>query len=429
MATSTPSTVPVTSQNDIGLGSVVVLNQYQEDPSNTKAQDVDGKTDAYVSSSKTEVKDEPADEQVARPKLVYNSFGAFSRSLVSRLRSVFTLRFTLSLLAGQVISWCITSTNLLTTKLVKRNFAIPTTQTSFLYFALFVVYTPYTIYRYGVKGWFTLLYKDGWKYALLGACDMEGNFLVVKAYQYTNLLSCMLLDAWAIPVCMFFTFVFMKTRFRWAQIIGIFVCIVGLGLLVASDQITDKDYKALNMALGDGYMIVGATLYGFTNALEEFLVRKRPLYEVVGQLGMWGMIWNAVQCSILERHLWFETTWDGANIGFLFLYTFSLFILYTLAPLLYRSSSSVYYNLSLLTSDFYGLLIGLSLYSYHPYWLYFVAFVVVIVGLIIYFWTSTPAEQGQLDVTRPDYVNQVFSPEGARVAGFAPKGDLRNDQV
>jgi len=25
------------------------------------------------------------------------------------------------------------------------------------------------------------------------------------------------------------------------------------------------------------------------NATEEYLVRKRPLYEVVGQLGMWGV--------------------------------------------------------------------------------------------------------------------------------------------
>jgi len=31
---------------------------------------------------------------------------------------------------------------------------------------------------------------------ILAACDVEGNFLVVKAYQYTNLLSCMLLDSW-----------------------------------------------------------------------------------------------------------------------------------------------------------------------------------------------------------------------------------------
>ena len=64
------------------------------------------------------------------------------------------------------------------------------------YFSLFCIYTPYTIYQYGFKGWAKLIFKDGWKYIILAACDVEGNFLVVKAYNYTTLLSCMLLDAY-----------------------------------------------------------------------------------------------------------------------------------------------------------------------------------------------------------------------------------------
>lgn len=72
---------------------------------------------------------------------------------------------------------------------------------------------------------------------------------------------------------------------------------LGLGLLVASDMITDKNYPALNKGLGDAFMIIGSTFYGIceynyntpmhllrwiylANATEEFFVRKRPLYEV-----------------------------------------------------------------------------------------------------------------------------------------------------
>lgn len=36
----------------------------------------------------------------------------------------------------------------------------------------------------------------------------------------------------------------------------------------------------------------------------------------------------------------------------------AMIILYTIAPLLFRLSSSAYFNLSLLSSDFYGLLFG-----------------------------------------------------------------------
>ena len=49
-------------------------------------------------------------------------------------------------------------------------------------------------------------------------------------------------------------------------------------------------------------------------------------------------------------------------VGLLVAYTAAMFILYTVAPILYRMASSAYYNLSLLSSDFYGLLFGLFLF-------------------------------------------------------------------
>ncbi len=35
-------------------------------------------------------------------------------------------------------------------------------------------------------------------------------------------------------------------------------------MLVASDEITDKDWPALSRAKGDVFMLVGASLYGFS---------------------------------------------------------------------------------------------------------------------------------------------------------------------
>lgn len=168
-------------------------------------------------------------------------------------------------------------------------------------------------------------------------------------------------------------------------------------------------------------MIAGVTLYGFSkfppwdilisfilicdfiaNATEEFLVRKRPLYEVVGQLGMWGFIINGVQSSALEWKKMTEVPWNGGISGSIVqslsicalfvniksrysrsfdgLYNLwglhlllwagksdtgkiicllAMLILYTVAPLLYRLASSTFFNLSLLSSDFYGLLFGM----------------------------------------------------------------------
>jgi len=364
------------------------------------------KQDVEPGVAQVEMEQVPEIITSVRPPIEFGSPKAFCSSVCRRWASIWTRRFALSLLAGQVVSLCITCTTVTTTELVMRNWALPTTQTFFLYFSLFCVYTPYTIYQYGLKGWAKMIWKDGWKYFILAACDVEGNFTVVKAYQYTDLLSCMLLDAWAIPVCLFFCWVYMRTKYHWTQILGILICLCGLGLTVASDFITDKNWPALNKGKGDAFMILGATLYGFTNATEEFFVRKSPLYEVVGQLGMWGTLINGIQAAALEHQGMTTASWNGATIGLLFAYTAAMFILYTVAPLLYRMASSAYYNISLLTSDFYGLLFGLFLFHYSPYWLYFPAFAVVILGLVVYFWHATPEGQGKVDPRAPSYVNR-----------------------
>lgn len=57
------------------------------------------------------------------------------------------------------------------------------------------------------------------------------------------------------------------------------------------------------------------------NAYEEFFVRQSPLYEVVGQLGLWGTIINGVQAAALEHKGIKSTSWNGPVIGLLIAYT------------------------------------------------------------------------------------------------------------
>lgn len=361
-----------------------------------------------VKSDIESVRPETQNATLKRLPIDYSSPGAFFHSIGLRFSMMWTKRFFLSLLAGQVVSLCITCTNVTTTELGMRGWALPTTQSMFLYFTLFLVYTPYTIYKYGFKGWVEMVFRDGWKYFILAAADVEANFLVVKAYQYTDLLSCMLLDAWAIPACIFFSWLWMRTKYHWTQLLGVVICLGGMAMLVGSDIIMGKTDGAapLDRAKGDGFMIAGATLYGFTNATEELFVRKRPLYEVIGQLGFWGIIISVCQVGGLEAHDFKNHTWNGATAGLLVAFTCGMLILYTVAPILYRMASSAYYNLSIISADFYGLLFGLFLYQYKPYWLYFISFAVTIVGLITYFWWAAPEDQGELTAQAPEYIQE-----------------------
>ena len=45
----------------------------------------------------------------------------------------------------------------------------------------------------------------------------------------------MLLDCWSIPCVMLFTWIFLKTRYRFLKITGVLVCLAGLVLVVFSD--------------------------------------------------------------------------------------------------------------------------------------------------------------------------------------------------
>ncbi len=46
-----------------------------------------------------------------------------------------------------------------------------------------MIYTTYTIYRYGWKKYWRLLMVDGWKYICLSFMDVEGNYFTVLAYR------------------------------------------------------------------------------------------------------------------------------------------------------------------------------------------------------------------------------------------------------
>jgi solute carrier family 35 protein F1/2 len=82
---------------------------------------------------------------------------------------------------------------------------------------------------------------------------------IAQAYQYTDLLSCMLLDAyvtpflsdlhltillsWAIPVCMLFSYLYMRPKYHWTQLL------VGILLVFTCNRSIKKDFRVFSSAL------------------------------------------------------------------------------------------------------------------------------------------------------------------------------------
>ncbi|KAF2448147.1 DUF914-domain-containing protein [Karstenula rhodostoma CBS 690.94] len=297
-----------------------------------------------------------------------------------------TKQFWIAMVLGQTLAICITSTNTLSQLLSNEGTSIPAFQSLFNYVLLNIVYTGYTIYKLGLKGWGKMVLKDGWRFFILAFIDVLGNYFIVLAYRYTTILSAQLINFWAIVVVVLLSFLFLKVRYRWTQIAGIFLCIGGVGVLFGSDHITGfNQYDALDAVKGDLFALLGASLYGVSNTLEEFLVSEQPLYVVIGQLGFWGMFINGTVAGIFDRTSFRGATWNADVGGYLTGYTLILALFYSLAPILFRMTSAAFFNISLLTGNFWGVAIGVKVFHYHIHWMYPIAFVLILVGQIIYF--------------------------------------------
>ncbi|KAH7161218.1 hypothetical protein EDB81DRAFT_336555 [Dactylonectria macrodidyma] len=297
-----------------------------------------------------------------------------------------TADFWIILAIGQVLALCITATNTFTTFLAQAGTNIPAFQTVFNYILMFLIYTPVFLYRDGPREWWRIAKTDGWKYLIMSFLDVEGNYFTVLAYRYTNILSAQLINFWSIVCVVVISFFLLKVRYKIFQVIGILVCCGGMGILLASDHITGSNGgPGIDLLKGDLFAVLGATFYGTSNVFEEWLVSRARVYHVLSFMGMFGMIINGIQAAIFDRQSFNDATWNGDVIGWIIGYTICLNIFYFLAPFILRMGSAAFFDISLLTANFWGVIIGIRVFGYTIHYLYPIAFVLILIGLITYF--------------------------------------------
>ena len=71
-------------------------------------------------------------------------------------------------------------------------------------------------------------------------------------------------------------------------------------------------------------------------------------------------------------------------------FTLCMFLIYTNASLFLQDLDSTLFNLSLLTSDVYAVLFAYFVYHTIVHWLYFIAFPLVVLGLVLYHAEASP---------------------------------------
>ncbi|KFH42135.1 putative solute carrier family 35 member-like protein [Hapsidospora chrysogenum ATCC 11550] len=294
--------------------------------------------------------------------------------------------FWLVLGIGQVLALCITSTNTFTTLLAEAGTNIPAFQTMFNYILLLLIYTTTFLVKEGPREWGKVAWRHGWKYLIMAFLDVEGNYFTVLAYRYTNILSAQLINFWAIVVVVVVSFLALKVRYRIFQIVGIVVCCGGMGILIGSDHLTGGNGgPGTDLLKGDMFALVGSTCYGLSNVFEEWLVSRAPMYHVLSFIGLFGVVINGVQAAIFDRDAFRSATWDADVAGWIVGFTLCMTLFYSLVPLVLRMASAGFYNISLLTANFWGVIIGVRVFGLRVHFMYPIAFVCIVLGLVTYF--------------------------------------------
>lgn len=326
----------------------------------------------------------------------------------------------LNLLKGlflcQITSLLICGTAVFSTLLVSHKVNIPTLQSFGNYCCLTLVFTITYLCKTPTPVLHRAFKERWWKYLLIALFDVEGNYMMVKAYQYTSITSVQLLDSVTIPVVLALSWICLRYRYQFIHVGGVTVAILGMGIMIYADikretsgdtkneteclaagsitspeKIADLSDSADNSTatlpwVGDLLAVMGATCYGFSNVGQEYFVNSAGLHEFLAAIGFFGALLNGVQFTVLEWQEAINLTNTASAIVVLYIvgFNFCLFAIYSIVPKTLQLTSAAVFNISILTSDFYTFLFGLLLFHLPLDLLYFFAYFLVIVGIVIY---------------------------------------------
>lgn len=286
---------------------------------------------------------------------------------------------------GQILSLCLCGTGVGSQLLSNRGVNTPTAQSFLNYFLLSSIYGTALVFRKGENAFLPVLRERGWRYLLLAIVDVEANYIIVYAYQFTNLTSVQLLDCSTIPMVLLLSWLFLSTRYLLTHIIGVGICLVGITVLIWADALEGKGTSGdSNRVLGDVLCLIGSVLYAIGNVSEEFLVKQNSRIEYLGMVGLFGSIISGIQLATLEHRQLASINWSGMIIIYYLLFAACMFLFYSMVSVVVQKSSALMFNLSILTADFYTLVFGLFMFKYEFHPLYFLSFALVIIGSLIY---------------------------------------------
>ncbi|KPI89819.1 hypothetical protein ABL78_1082 [Leptomonas seymouri] len=352
------------------------------------------------------------------------------------------------ILIGQAVAFLNSLTGVSTTELANNNASYSVLQCLTAYLFILGFYGPgflFLLYKFRYHKFSDFKFLNlWWKYAILAFVDLEANYVVVLAYQYTNMMSAQLLGCFTVPCVLVLSFFILRMRFALTHIAGGVIAIGGLVFLIAldADGLSRSQSGGSKEVLGDILCLISSALYAVSNVLTELFVKpskqanlfarcrrpepesvasdetpalqqsqaqepvegtdagveldviadhpKVPVYvpvvENLALMSLFASFFATIQFFAAEWKTFKpnRSAWTNRDWLFQIVFGLSMLLLYTLMPLLFIVSSAAFANISLLTANIYGIIWNVTIFKIYPTKLFFVSYIIIVVGILLY---------------------------------------------
>lgn len=362
---------------------------------------------------------------------------------LSRARALLSSPAAATIALGQLASFLVASNGASSSELAFLGVDIPTLQLTFNYALLAVWYG-----LRGGRGWWLGDRGGAGRprvrvYALLAVVDVEANAAAISAFQLTSLSSVLLLGCAAIPFSMLLSVYALGHVYTRTHLLGAALCVAGLGVIVAVDSLRNPDAAAgASPVAGDALALAAAALYAISNVGQEAVYAAGAgtasggggvdavaasgnggvgenadssdgdaisadsaadagresgdaQSEFLAATGAFGALLAVVQGLALGEGARAAAVARAAPDAPLLVCVFSLctFFLYSVIARFLARADAAFLNLSLLSSDLWGVLFSLVVRGTLPLPLYWLALALVTAGLSLYA-TAPPPRRG-----------------------------------
>ena len=260
---------------------------------------------------------------------------------------------------------------------------------------------------------FRRLHAPWYAYAGMAVLDVYANYVTVLAFRYTTLTSVALLDAVAIPTAMLLSRLILRSHYTRTHLIGVTLCLTGIVINVMQDLHHDQNNSSSNnggassrengstleddeypyKVFGDMLSIMGGVLFGANKVLGEIAVKSsHDPDEYIGMQSLFAVIICAVQTAFTEMDDIATFFGRGGNetcsvttarwllMGFVI----SNMIGYLGTARFLMHSEAAFFNLSLLTGDFWSAAFQIVAEHIWPASTFYLAAVLTLSGVLMY---------------------------------------------